>query len=129
VAQVLFDTTYFIDLRRGERGARSVWQQVANGQITAAFSSITAYELWLNKGLTRSDELFYHAMFSLLEEAPLTSDAALQTAQWVRLLPRKTRERRLRNAFIAASARERGEVVYTRNFRHFRRYYSDVKRY
>ncbi|MCH8994664.1 MAG: type II toxin-antitoxin system VapC family toxin [Chloroflexi bacterium] len=129
MAQVLFDTTYFIDLRRGERGARSVWQQVANGQITAAFSSITAYELWLNKGLTRSDELFYHAMFSLLEEAPLTSDAALQTAQWVRQLPRKTRDRRLRDALIAATASQRGETVYTRNITHFRRYYPNVQRY
>ena len=129
MAQVLLDTTYFIDLRRGERGARRVWQQVANGQIVAAFSSITAYELWLSKSLTLSDELFYYAMFSLLEEAPLTSDAALETAQWMRQLPRKTRDRRLRDAFIAAAASQRSETVYTRNVRHFRRYYPNVQRY
>lgn len=129
MAQVLLDTTYFIDLRRGDRRARRIWGQVASGQLTAAFSSITTYELWLNKNLTRSDEVFYQAMFSLLEEASLTSDAALQTALWMRPLPRKSRDRCLRDALIAASASGRGEVVYTRNVRHFRRYYSNVQRY
>lgn len=129
MAQVLLDTTYFIDLRRGDPPAKRIWEQIESGEIAAAFSSVTPYELWLNKTLTRSDELFYHGMFTLLEEALLTPQAAIQTALWVRQLPRRTRDRQLRDAFIAASARERGESVYTRNVRHMRRYYSNVRRY
>jgi predicted nucleic acid-binding protein len=129
VAQVLLDTTFFIDLRRGDLPARRVWERIRRGQVTAAYSSVTPYELWLSKTLDRSDELFFRAIFTLLEEAPLHTEAAIQTALWLRDLPRRSRERRLRDAFIAASARLRGETVYTRNTTDIRRYWSNVRRY
>ena len=129
MAQVLLDTTFFIDLRRGDLPARRVWEQIRSGELTAAYSSVTAYELWLSKALDSSDELFFGALFSLLEEAPLRAEAAIQAAVWLRDVPRRTRERRLRDAFIAATARLRGEAVYTRNTADIRRHYANVKRY
>jgi predicted nucleic acid-binding protein len=129
MAQILLDTTYFIDLRRGDPGARQLWSEIAGDRVTAAFSSVTAYELWLNKSLTRRDELFYEAMFSVLEEAPLSSLAALWTARSLRALPRRIRDRRLRDAFIAYSAIERGEAICTRNVRDFSRHHSNVQTY
>lgn len=129
MAQFLLDTTFFIDLQRGDSGAARTWQRIELGDLAAAYSTITAYELWLNRSLVRSDEVFYQALFMLLEEAPLTTSAATQTALWMRPLPRRTRNRRIRDAFIAASARQRGEVILTRNVRDMRRYHPNVRRY
>jgi predicted nucleic acid-binding protein len=128
VADVLLDTTFFIDLRRGDQSATRLWQQIRRREITAAYSSITAYELWLSKILDRSDEEFFHALLTLLEEIPLTARAAQQTAIWLRDFPRRTRDRRLRDAFIAASAGA-GMTIITRNVGDMTRYYSNVRSY
>lgn len=129
MADLLLDTSFFIDLRRGDAGASETWTRIEVGAVAGAYSSLTAYELWLSKSLTRSDEVFYTGMFTLLEEATLTAGVARQTALWIRSLPRRSRERRLRDAFIAASAAERSEAVCTRNVRDFRRYPVSIERY
>ena len=129
MTDVLLDTTFVIDLRRGDQSAREIWQQIRQRSIAASYSSITAYELWLSKDLNSSDEAIFRVLFTFLEEAPLTVDAAAQTAIWLRDMPRRTRDRRLRDAFIAASAAERGEPVYTRNVRDFARFYPNVSSY
>ena len=129
MADVLLDTTFFIDLRRGDPAATQVWRQIERGELSAAYSSVTAYELWLSKRFERPDEMFFRGLFAFLEEEPLTAEAAAQAAVWLRRLPRKTRDRRLRDAFIAASAQARDEKVYTRNVADMRRYYANVTRY
>jgi predicted nucleic acid-binding protein len=129
VADVLLDTTFFIDLRRGDQSATELWSQIRRREIDAGYSSVTAYELWLSSELGRTDETFFRALFSLLEEVPLTTAAAQQAAIWLRELPRRTRDRRLRDALIAASAATRRDVVYTRNIRDFVRFYHNVRSY
>ena len=129
MADVLLDTTFFIDLRRGDQAATELWNRIRGREITAGYSSVTAYEPWLSTELGRPDENFFRALFSLLEEVPLTTAAAEQAAIWLRELPRRTRDRRLRDALIAASAAMRRDVVYTRNIRDFVRFYNNVQRY
>jgi predicted nucleic acid-binding protein len=129
VADALLDTTFFIDLRRGDVGAAGLWLRIRNESISGAYSAVSGYELWLSKRLSQADETFFTAVFRLLEEAPLTAEAAVQAAMWLRDLPRRTRDRRLRDAFIAASAHLRGETVYTRNVADLRRFHQDVERY
>ena len=129
MTDALLDTTFFIDLHRGHLGAHRVWDKIEAGNLTASFSTITAFELWLGEHVSRAEELFYLALFNLLEEATLTVSAAVRAALWLRSFPENLSERFIRDALIAASALERGEVVYTQNVRDFQRFYADVKRY
>ena len=102
---------------------------VRTGRISAAFSSITVFELWVAEESGVDDERFYGGAFAILEEALLSALAAAQAAIWLRPFSRITRERRLRDALIAATAFERGEPVYTRNLRDFNRFPVKVETY
>jgi predicted nucleic acid-binding protein len=128
LADAILDTTFFIDLRRGDAGAEALWNSVSAGNVTASYSPVAALELWLgNQSL--AEEEFYEAVFFLLEEAPLTASAAKLAGVWLRELPGTTAERVIRDALIAASASERGEAIYTRNRRDFSRFPVNVQAY
>jgi predicted nucleic acid-binding protein len=122
VTDAILDTTFFIDLRYGDTGAEKLWESVQDGSLTAAFSVITAFELWAARESGSEAEEFYLNAFDVLEEAVLTKTAAIQAGIWLRQHPRETHNARLRDALIGASARERGEPVYTRNVRDFARF-------
>lgn len=125
----ILDTTFFIDLRKGDLGATELWSSIRNGDLSASFSSITTFELWVGVGFQAADEEFYQGMFEFLEEVRPSAVAAAQAATWLRNLPRSTRNDRFRDALIAATAWERRERVYTRNIRDFCRYYTNVETY
>ena len=128
VSDALLDTTFFIDYHRGDPGARSLWFQITDGELTAAVSSITVFELWVGT-LSRGEELTYRAMLTMLDEAPFASAEAEAAALWLRNLAPRTVETVVRDAFVAATAMLRREDVYTRNVRDFRRFYSNVRSY
>jgi len=121
VADALLDTTFFIDLHRGDPGAVSLWEQISDGSLTAALPAVAAFELWLGNQTTEESE-FYEAVFAFLEEASLSPDAAKQAGTWLRQFPAEAAERLIRDALIAASALERGEAIFTRNSRDFGRF-------
>lgn len=129
MADAFLDTTFFIDLHRGDRAAARLWIDIVDGDVSGAFSAVTAFELWLGRHVTPADEAFYRSLFFFLEEVPVTFPSATQAATWLRGLPDHVSERLIRDALIAASATERGEPVYTRNVRDFRRFTSNVSRY
>lgn len=128
VSDALLDTTFFIDYHRGDPGAQSLWLEIADSGITAAVSAITVFELWVGT-LSRGEELTYRAMLMALDEAPLTNAEAEAAALWLRDASPRTSESVVRDAFIAATAMLRQEVIYTRNVRDFARFYSNVRSY
>jgi predicted nucleic acid-binding protein len=130
VADALFDTSFFIDVRRaGHPGAVSLWSELLSGRITGAYSPVTVYELWVGQSMTREEEVFFETAFEILEEAPLTAEASRRAGFWLRGLARTTAEKRVRDALIAATADVRGEPVCTGNVRDFLRLGVSVRPY
>jgi len=129
VTDGILDTSFFIDLKNADRGANDLWGQIQSGSFGAAFSVLTPYELWVAEFFDVEDEIFFSHAFSGLDEAVLTRSAAARAGGWLRSLTRASRERRLRDALIAATAFERGEPVYTRNVRDFLRFPVQVRPY
>jgi predicted nucleic acid-binding protein len=122
VSDGILDTSFFIDLRNADSGARELWDQIRLGSFGGAFSVVTPFELWVADFFDRDDELFFGRALASLDEAVLTRSAAARAGGWLRPFNRATRERRLRDALIAATAFERDEPVYTRNVRDFARF-------
>ena len=128
MADALFDTTVFIDYYRGDEGARSLMLAVMNGVMTASYSPLTAFEIWMGVA-SHEEEADYTAMLAFVEEARLTTSAAKTAASWLRGTTPRRAEMLFRDALIEASAAERGEPVYTRNVADFSRLYSRVQTY
>ena len=127
--ELLFDTAFFIDLRRNrDSGASEIWRRIETAELTGSYSPVTAYELWVGRRFTREEEVFYLAAFSLLEEAMVTSSATIAAAERLRTTPERT-EKLFRDALIAAAASERGEIVVTRNVRDFESIGARVRAY
>ena len=118
VADYMFDTAFFIDLRRSNSEAATIlWKAIEEGSASASYSAVTAYELWVGRSFGREEEVFYRAVFALLDEAP-TAAAAMSAGSRLRDSGNRT-EKLFRDALIAACAAERDEVVVTRNVRDF----------
>jgi predicted nucleic acid-binding protein len=129
VADALFDTTFFIDLRRSDPAAEAIWADIRRGDMTGAYSVITVFELWVAQGITRLEELFYEGAFRHLSKVDLTFSVAQAAARLVRGIRSSVPEALWRDALIAASGLERGEPVYTRNVRDMQRFGATVARY
>ena len=122
MTDAMLDTTFFIDLRNRDPGAENLWGTIRDGTLSAAFSTMTAFELWVGRDFDARREQFYLQMFRFLEEVPLTRSAASLAGAWLREFPREARNTWFRDALIAASAFERAEAVMTRNVRDFARF-------
>jgi predicted nucleic acid-binding protein len=128
MADALFDTTVLIDYYRGDVGARRLVDAVRTGVMTASFSPVTSYELWIGIR-SREEELDFLAVLRHFEEAPLTSAMVRQAAYWLRDTRGRPTEDLIRDALIAVPAAVRDEVIYTRNVRDFLRFYPRVQVY
>ena len=122
MTDAILDTTFFIDLRNRDSGAEDLWNMITDGTVSAAFSTMTAFELWVGREFDVRRERFYLQTFRFLEEVPLTRSAASLAGAWLREFPREARNTWFRDALIAASAFEREEAVMTRNARDFARF-------
>jgi predicted nucleic acid-binding protein len=129
VPDLVFDTTFFIDLRRGRsQGAQAIWDDILNREIAGAYSPITAYELWVGARFNRDEEAFYVSMFAVLEEIPLRTTSARTAGIWLRGMPGVT-EHVIRDALIAATADGATAAVCTMNQRDFQLFPVQVRTY
>jgi len=128
VADALFDTTVLIDYYRGDTGAQALVEAVIIGTMTASYSPVTSFEIWMGI-TTHEEEIDYLAVMQLLEEAPLSASMARTAAGWLKRRSASQSEALFRDALIAAAASERREPIYTRNARDFTRFYADVRTY
>ena len=129
MADALFDTTVFIDYHRGDKAAQSLVQPVLDRLSTASFSPLTVAELWQGKMRDRREELEYTALLTVMEEAPLGSSVARRAGYKIREYGHNQKADLFADALIAATAEERGELIYTRNHKDMSRFYSNVKKY
>jgi len=67
LSDALLDTTFFIDLHRRDFGATQIWESIFSGEMTASYSAVTAFELWI--GQLSSDEAAYMQTIGPREEA------------------------------------------------------------
>lgn len=128
MAEALFDTTVFIDYYRGDPKAKELMGAVRTGQLTASFSPITTYEIWIGIS-NRDEEMHFESVMRRFEEANLNTNMAKRAAYWLRDLTTRPREEIIRDALIAATAAERAETIYTRNVADFQRFYPNVQSY
>lgn len=129
MAEMLLDITVLQDYAKGDDDARSIIEQVIEGTKTAAISSLALFELWRNPSLDRKTEIGYVALLSFLEDAPLSAEAAKTAGLWLASVDEAERDKLVYFALVAATARERGEPICTRNPEAFSRFYSDFVEY
>ncbi len=116
----LFDTTVFIDYHRGDTNAIGLIQRVIHGEMTAAYSSITIFELWVGT-MNPEEEAIYTNILISMEEAIMNVEVARRAATLLRNIPLAEQMRLRVDALIAATAALRQEPLYTRNIRDFQR--------
>ena len=129
MADMLLDITVFQDYVKGDEDARAIIEQVIEETKTAAISPHVLFELWRNPSLDRKTEIGYIAMLSFLEDAPLSAEAAKTAGLWLASVEEAERDRLAYFALVAATARERGEPICTRDPEPFSRFYSDFVGY
>jgi predicted nucleic acid-binding protein len=128
MADALFDPTVFIDDYRGDEQAGSLVEAVLDGTLVASVSSLTSFEIWIGIR-THEEEMDDLGLLDAFEEVTLASGMSRLAATWLRQLGPTQSEAVFRDALIAASASLRGELLFTRNVRDFRRFYPHVRTY
>jgi predicted nucleic acid-binding protein len=126
----LYDTCVFIDYWRGDAVAFGLIDSARRQPRSASYSPLSATELWQYQGLGRQEEIEFVALTRyFLQEAQLSTTAAIRAGHLLRGCTRSERMRLTTDALIASTAEERGERVRSRNYRDIRRFYSDVATY
>jgi len=126
----LYDTSVFIDYWKGDTAAFTLINSARRQPQSASYSPLSATELWQYPRLGRQEEIEYVALTRyFLQEAQLTTTAAMKAGQLLRAYSRNQRRKLVADALIAATAEERGERVVSRNDRDFRKFYSNVASY
>ena len=129
MANLLLDTTVLSDYRRGDTGARAVIDKIIGGDVTASICPLTIFELWGSSDLDRRSEMGYVGLLQFLEEAPLSNEAAKLAGLWIAALDEEERGPLTRFALIAATAKERGEPICTRDSEPFGKFYPELVSY
>lgn len=126
----LYDTCVFIDYWGGDAAASTLVDSVRRQPRSASYSTLSVTEVWQYAGLGRQEEIEFIALTRyFLQEALLTTTAAMKAGQWLRTYSRSARMKLAADALIAATAEERGERIRTRNLGDFQKFYSNVQAY
>lgn len=143
MADYLFDTTVFIDYHRGVPAAKRLFEDLIDGNISASYCALTFTELWIGISTTTEEELRhkeeikYKAAFDLMESAPISDEDAKLAGIWLgKLVGKLDEEARkeflkefLADSIIGAVANRRGEIVCTRNKKHFEQFSVQTESY
>jgi len=101
--------------------------------------ALTLAELWIGistiseEELRRKEEIECEAAFALMESAPISDEDAKLAGTWLGKLDEKAREKFLRkflaDAIIGFVASRRGEIICTRNKKHFEQFSVQAETY
>lgn len=135
MADYLFDTTVFIDYHGGDPEAKHLIERLIEGSISASYCALTLAELWIGistiseEELRRKEEIEYEAAFALMESAPISNEDAKLAGTWLGKLDENARKELFADAIIGAVASRRGEIVCTRNKKHFEQFSVEAETY
>ncbi|MYC06306.1 MAG: type II toxin-antitoxin system VapC family toxin [Chloroflexi bacterium] len=76
MAEMLLDRTLFDDLRSGDAAARATVESILDGDIQAAISPLTVFELWQSGDIDRRTEIGFLSVLRFVEEAPPNIETA-----------------------------------------------------
>jgi predicted nucleic acid-binding protein len=129
VREGLLDTTFFIDLLRGDTGAAAIWREVVAGDFRAYYSPITVTELWMSQFSTFGEEQALRGALQLMEEIPLSASIAELAGLSLRDLPVARGRQLTSDALIASTALHERLTLYTRNQRDMQHFAGGMVRY
>jgi len=109
----VFDTNALIDIYRGRRRIKAIFDQLFAGEIGGCISVITEAELW--RGLLPGEVTTHNAMIAQFTLLPLNSETARQAGSWMSQYEHHGLG--WMDAFIAASAKVYGLPLLTRDKR------------
>ena len=122
MAELLLDVTVFEDYRAGDPRARAVIDRALDGEISVSVSPVTVSQLLGDPSLDRQAEIGSAGLLSFMEQAVLSAEAAKVAGRWLAKLDPLQRAELAPMALIAATAKERGELVCTRDPKAFSRF-------
>jgi predicted nucleic acid-binding protein len=127
--EALFDTTFFIDLLKGDPGAVALWQRVKSGDLIGYYSPVSITELWLSPRSVPAEEWYFDAVFNTLTEVPFTRDIARFAGEGLRPFPAERARRLFGDAIIGCTALMARLPLYTRNTRDLNLFAGATRRY
>lgn len=125
----LLDTTFFIDLLRGDVGAVTIWREIVDGEFNAYYSPVTVTELWMSKFSTFEEERVLRAALQLMVEIPLSTPIAELAGSSLRELPAVRSRQLTSDALIGSTALHERLTLYTRNQRDMHHFAGGLVRY
>ena len=113
---MLVDTDVIIDLLRGQQEVKPIFEDIENGKVDAAFSTITEVELFSGKSCNSLEEQQkIDALLLIMKRLPLNKSVAREAGR----IKRK-QDTNLADAVIAATAiANHIKIIVTRNKKHF----------
>ncbi len=132
MSDFLLDVTFFEDLRSGDAGALSLVERILNGEVSAAVSPMTVFQVWQDPDLDRRTEIGFLSVLRFVEEAPLSIDAAKSAAlniSGAQELGDDGATPDACNALVAATAVALGVPVCTRSPDPFERFGAETASY
>ncbi|MBI4299303.1 MAG: hypothetical protein HY666_06055 [Chloroflexi bacterium] len=129
MADLILDTTLFIDYYRGDSAARHLVEGILSGATKASYCPFILAELWQDSSLGRREEVVYTALVSFLEEATISSESAKVAGTWLRPFSKEEQIAYYSYALLAAVAQERRETICTRDTEPYLRFYPKVRSY
>ncbi len=125
----LLDTTFFIDLLRGDLGAVAIWRDIVSGNFRAFYSPITITELWMSQFSTFAEEQALRGTIELMDEIPLSGAIAELAGLSLRAFPISRIRQLTSDALIGSTALHASLSLYTRNQRDMQHFAGGMVRY
>jgi len=120
---MIFDTTFLVDLLRGNPEATTKISEIEKKNETVATTTVSVFEIWqgIPKKATEKQVEETLELFKSINILSLDFDSALEAGEIQRKLKSTGEKIDPEDAMIAGIAKTRKEKVLTRNEKHFRR--------
>lgn len=129
MADILLDKTVFDDLKNGEADARRLVEAILDGEVSAAISPMTVYELWQDRDFDRRTEIGFLSVLRFVEEAPPGIEIAKTAGLWLTKADNSIDRDAASVAMVAATASSLGIPICTRDESAFEQYRVELSPY
>ena len=129
MSKILLDKTIFIDFFNEDTSARSIMKKIIDQELVGSVSPITLYDLWKMESFNRKHEISITAILKFIEVASLSISAAKYAGN---LISKPNLDEDNQNpdiylfSLIAATAKERNELICTRNIELYHKFNVEI---